>query len=233
MERKPAVVVVPFVSPKSEQVEIPRPVMNQVIIRGSQAIGMGLTKTGVVGLLASTQMPTTNLIMTTLVTKQQGKTLVKVDGKYITQQEALEIEARKQSGGRKVKIVNRPTHPVAETKFMERITREKTAPGRISKKKSVGKRAAKLAVRGGSTSAIVMGRALPIMAYGYVGYSLLTGEDVTKEDVDRLVIGATVQEYKEMATTIKTGYTEATFWSGVAARTSITVGIGLLTGIFS
>ena len=148
-------VVLPFVKAKNDVIDLPTPIENQLIVRTAQGLGSGLGRAGVLGLAYSTTMPTTSpLPRATILTKKQAK-------------------ARGWSGWKDSKTTYRPSHPLAQNKWMSKTTRRKQWGGQ-SERPSASRKLAKGSLRAGSGSAIVLGRALPIIAYGYVGYSLYT-----------------------------------------------------------
>lgn len=150
-------VVVPFVSQESDSEGLPTPVQNQLIVRSSQGIGKGLSSMGIASVAYSTTMETTvTLPRATILTRQQAR-------------------RRGWKGWQGEKTTFRPGNPFAETKWMEKTTRRKQwGPGTKTRPSNV-KKLAKVGVRTGGGSAVVLGKALPYAAYGYVGYTLLTG----------------------------------------------------------
>lgn len=95
--------------------------------------------------------------------------------------------------------------------------------------------------RATGTGALVLGRAVPVMAYGYVGYNLLTGESVEHRkptdpwgatEVMQALPGV-AKDLQESQTTMFNDLVSSVDYSGIAARTAVTVAVGMLTGLFS
>lgn len=97
------------------------------------------------------------------------------------------------------------------------------------------------APRAAGTGALVLGKLVPVMAYGYVGYNLLTGESVehTKpQDPWRAMetaqaLPGLIKEVERNQLAIARDFVSGVDYTGIAMRTGVSVGLGLLTGIFS
>ena len=209
---------VPFVEKEAtSDDEVPQLLKNQLVMRSAPVIGRGLTFAGVSAIAYSTTMPTTSVLpRAQLLTKKQAK----AQGFTHFADEP------------KRKVTYRPANPFAETKWMEKTTRRKQWGPGAPERPSSPRKMKRVGVRTAGVGAVALGKALPIMAYGYVGYHLLKG-DATKEDVDRLVFGGTYQEYKDMTTTIRNDLPGKAYFSGVALKTAATVAVGFFTGLVS
>jgi len=168
--------VAPFVKPVENESLVSkttkRALRNQAITRSAPVVGRALSSAGLGAIAYGSQMPTTVKVQYSLLTKKQAKrTFVKTELGYVTQYDDAILRDKK-SG---VKRSYRPGNPFAETKYMAKkkispYPTEVKSPGRIARRK---------AMMTGGAGAVVLGRTLPIIAVGYVGYSLLRGDEIT------------------------------------------------------
>lgn len=168
-----------------------RALRNQAITRSAPIVGRALTTAGLGAVAYGSQMPTTIKVQYHLSTRKQAKaTMIKTEHGWISQYDDAVLRAKK--GG--YEPVFRPGHPRAEPKYF-------ATPkdfGNVSSKKSPGRIVRRRAMMTGGAGAVVLGRGLPIIAVGYVGYSLLRGDEIEyQEPKDPWGITETVEFIKE------------------------------------
>lgn len=149
-----------------------RALRNQAITRSAPVVGRALTTAGLGAVAYGSQMPTTVKVQYALSTRRQAKkTLVKTDRGYTTQYKDQLLRSRE--AGYEMKY--RPTHPKAEQRYMAKPKDFRN----VSSRKSPGRIVRRRAMMTGGAGAVALGRTLPIIAVGYVGYSLLRGDEIT------------------------------------------------------
>lgn len=147
-----------------------RALRNQAITRMAPVVGRALTTAGLGAVAYGSQMPTTVKVQHSLLTRKQAKeTMVKTERGWVSQYDDAIIRD-KRSG---VKRSYRPGNPFSESKW---IAKRKISPY-PTEVKSPGRIARRRAMMTGGAGAVVLGRTLPIIAVGYVGYSLLRGDE--------------------------------------------------------
>ena len=170
-----------------------RALRNQAITRAAPVVGRALTTTGLGAITYGSQMQTTVKVQYTLQTRTEVKQkVVKRNGTYRTVYQD-QILREKATG---VKTKHMPSHPRAQLRYMAtpkdfvNVTEEKS-PKKIAKKK--------LVIRAGAGT-VVLGRTLPVIAVGYIGYDLLTGKDPApfEKPKDPFRITETVEVLKEV-----------------------------------
>jgi len=204
-----------------------RALRNQAITRSAPVVGRALSSAGLGAIAYGSQMPTTVKVQYSLLTKRQVRsTMTKTERGWMTQYDDA-IFREKRSG---VKRVWRPGNPFAETRRMARnppigIPTDVKSPARAFRRKAV-------LVAG--TGSVVLGRTLPIIAVGYVGHSLISGQsEGVNTEVQRLLYGGTIEEHKEMVEDVSDQTILGSPYAVIALRTTFTVGFGAVTGIFS
>jgi len=196
-------------------------------MRSAPIVGRGLTTVGLGAVAYSAQMPTTQTVQFSLLTKRQAKeTMIKTERGWMTQYEDA-IFREKRSG---VKRIWMPGHPVAQTKRMAR----NPVIGRPTRITSPSKIARMRAMRAAGASSVVLGKALPVLAVGYVGHSLLTdGPSSADKEIQRALFGGTLEENKQKVEEMSEQTVLGSPYALIALRTGFTVGFGAVTGLFS
>lgn len=211
---------------------------NQILVRSAPFVARTFTATGASMLAYSVAMPTETTVMYSLLTRKTAKTTyVKdpYDGKWKTSYQMSSEHAKR--GGYKMQY--RSTALGAHARFAAKnppigVKTTVTNPGKV---------VAKQTTRTAGASLIVGGRLVPILAYGYVGYSVIAGDEYEHHPN---IYGVPISEegMKDLRRDMGTidiipsregisQIAESTVLSGIAVRAAAQVGIGLLTGIFS
>lgn len=215
------------------------PVRNQLIVRGAKVLSPILQTTGAGLVGASYVMPTERNVMYLLATKKQAKTtMFRDNGTY---KSAYKINRSRSRRGN-YKTIYRKRGMYSDAKFFARnppigVKIKITDPAKVVAAKTT---------RTSGAAMILGGRVLPVMAYGYIGYSILfgDGEAVPDDPMSRTYFGAAadliqatpdlIDAFQRDQTQVLTlggqiGGAAIDYAQGVAARA---IGFALLQGVF-